>query len=126
MGSESINPFVKDRSKGAFVICKTSNPSSKDLQESALTTGEAVFERVAALCQLWNTNDNVGVVVGATDVSALQRVRKAAPDLWILAPGMSAQGVIWMKPLWLDYVDRMGWACWFQYLVAYLEQPVRS
>ena len=33
MGSESINPFIKDGSKGAFVICKTSNPSSKDLQE---------------------------------------------------------------------------------------------
>ena len=63
MGSESINPFVKDRSKGAFVICKTSNPSSKDLQECALTNSEAVFERVAVLCQLWNTKDNVGVVV---------------------------------------------------------------
>ena len=92
MGSESINPFVKDRSKGAFVICKTSNPSSKDLQECALTNSEAVFERVAVLCQLWNTKDNVGVVVGATDVNALRRVRKVAPDLWILAPGIGAQG----------------------------------
>lgn len=92
MGSESINPFIKDGSKGAFVICKTSNPSSKDLQECILNNGNAVFECVASLCESWNTKDNVGVVVGATDVNALTRVRAAAPGLWILAPGIGAQG----------------------------------
>eukprot|EP00943_MAST-04B_sp_MAST-4B-sp1_P009797 g9797.t1 len=92
MGSESIRPFIKDASKGAFVICKTSNPSSKDLQECILSNGSALFECVATLCETWNAKDNLGVVVGATDVNALTRVRAAAPGIWILAPGIGAQG----------------------------------
>ena len=97
MGSESIAPFIKDRTKGAFVICKTSNPSSNELQvltvsEAGGHDGVALFEKVAALCESWNTQNNVGVVVGATDIDALARVRAAAPGLWILAPGIGAQG----------------------------------
>ena len=41
---------------------------------------------------IWNTNNNVGLVVGATDVDAIARVRALAPSLWILAPGVGAQG----------------------------------
>mgnify|MGYP002067496223 CR=1 FL=1 len=41
---------------------------------------------------MWNELGNVGLVVGATDVSALAAVRVAAPDLWLLAPGVGAQG----------------------------------
>jgi uridine monophosphate synthetase len=44
------------------------------------------------LAQQWNTNDNLGLVVGATQPESLARVRAAAPDLWILAPGVGAQG----------------------------------
>ena len=94
MGSESISPFIKNPEKGAFVICKTSNPSSNELQTLKIEggNGAALFEKVAGLCESWNTNNNVGVVVGATDVDALKRVRAAAPGLWILAPGIGAQG----------------------------------
>ena len=93
MGTDSVAPFTSDPTKGAFVLCKTSNPSSSELQELYLSTGEAVFERTAKLASdLWNGNNNVGLVVGATDVDALERSRRAAPGLWILAPGIGSQG----------------------------------
>jgi uridine monophosphate synthetase len=47
---------------------------------------------IARLAQTWNTNNNIGLVVGATHVEAMKRVRAAAPDLWFLAPGVGAQG----------------------------------
>ena len=97
MGSDSVSPFTKDPAKGVFVLCKTSNPSSRELQELHLKEGQsetwALFEQTASLAsKSWNRNKNVGLVVGATDVDALKRVRAAAPDLWILAPGIGAQG----------------------------------
>ena len=51
-----------------------------------------LYEHVARLAQTWNTNNNIGLVVGATHIDALKRVRAAAPDLWFLAPGVGAQG----------------------------------
>ncbi len=47
---------------------------------------------MAELAQQWNEKDNIGLVVGATQLEALQRVRAAAPDLWCLVPGVGAQG----------------------------------
>ena len=51
-----------------------------------------LYEHVAKLSQTWNTNDNIGLVVGATQPEALAKVRIAAPDLWFLSPGVGAQG----------------------------------
>uniref|UniRef100_M4BYA3 Orotidine 5'-phosphate decarboxylase n=1 Tax=Hyaloperonospora arabidopsidis (strain Emoy2) TaxID=559515 RepID=M4BYA3_HYAAE len=92
MGQDSIDPFVKGRpDHGCFVLCKTSNASANDFQ--TLSVGSrALFEEVAAKCEQWNVEDNVGLVVGATDVDALRRVRFVTPDLWILTPGIGAQG----------------------------------
>jgi uridine monophosphate synthetase len=53
---------------------------------------QTVWEQVAALAAAWNERDNLGLVVGATYPDALRRVREIAPDLWILAPGVGAQG----------------------------------
>jgi uridine monophosphate synthetase len=102
MGEDSIDPFIKGHpERGCFVLCKTSNPSANDFQtlnvtQSSSTTSTVqsrlLFEEVALRCQKWNSHDNVGLVVGATDVEALQRVRKIAPTIWILAPGIGAQG----------------------------------
>ena len=47
---------------------------------------------MAKMVNLWNTRDNLGLVVGATQPASLARVRQVAPDLWILAPGVGAQG----------------------------------
>ncbi len=95
LGYDAVKPFVTDPQHGAFLLCKTSNPGSVDLQDLPLG-GEAallmLYEKVAALAQEWNTQDNLGLVVGATFPEALRRVRRQAPDLWFLSPGIGAQG----------------------------------
>jgi uridine monophosphate synthetase len=92
LGYDAVEPFIEDANRGVFVLCKTSNPGSTDLQDLEVGDGVTLYEHVAALCSEWNDNDNVGVVVGATHADALARVRAAAPSLWILAPGVGAQG----------------------------------
>lgn len=102
MGVDSVAPFMKDPRTGAFVLCKTSNPSSADFQtlkvtsSSSFTTNKDVFlyEEVAARASEWDHqfNNRIGLVVGATDIEALSRVRTIVPHMWILAPGIGAQG----------------------------------
>jgi uridine monophosphate synthetase len=92
LGKDSIEPFLKYSQKGVFLLCKTSNPGSSDLQDIELSNGELLYEHVAKLAQEWNTRNNIGLVVGATHIDAMKRVRAAAPDLWFLAPGVGAQG----------------------------------
>jgi uridine monophosphate synthetase len=92
LGQDSLAPFLQDPERGVFVLCKTSNPGSDDLQSLALADGQPLFIRLARLAAEWNARDNLGLVVGATDPAALSAVREAAPDLWILAPGVGAQG----------------------------------
>jgi uridine monophosphate synthetase len=101
LGRDAVAPFLEDAGRGAFLLCKTSNPGAADLQDllvgDPVATGEAqgrltVYETVARLAQAWNRDDNLGLVVGATHPQALRRVRCLAPDLWILAPGVGAQG----------------------------------
>lgn len=92
MGRDSIQPFLAREDKGVFVLCRTSNPGSADLQSLELASGEPLYERVAALCDLWNENDNVGLVVGATGPEELEDLREQVPDLPFLVPGVGAQG----------------------------------
>ena len=92
LGKDSIEPFLQIQEKGVFLLCKTSNPGSGDLQDITLSNGELLYEHLAKLAQTWNTRNNVGLVVGATHVDALKRVRAVAPYLWFLAPGVGAQG----------------------------------
>ena len=93
MGYDSIKPFLEvDTTKGCFAVCKTSNPSSKDFETLPLQSGEMVYEVVAKKCADWDKGANaIGLVVGATDVEAVENCRKAARDLWILAPGVGFQ-----------------------------------
>jgi len=99
MGWDSVAPFVTDKysDKGAFLLCKTSNPGSNELLALTLASGEAVYERIAKLAQQWTAKSGgtaaLGLVVGATDSIALAKARKAAGEgVWILAPGVGAQG----------------------------------
>lgn len=95
MGVDSVAPFSAGArsANGVFVLCKTSNPSSSELQELRLADGRLVYEAVAdAACTAWSADRNVGLVVGATDTEALKRVRARAPDAWLLTPGVGAQG----------------------------------
>lgn len=94
MGLDTLQPFLAHKDKGIFVLCKTSNPGSNDLQTLKLETGEMIYERVARLAvgDKAERAEQVGLVVGATDIEAMKRVRGQFPDVWILSPGVGAQG----------------------------------
>lgn len=95
LGYDSLTPFMDYPEKGLFLLCKTSNPGSVDLQDLALGGHYRlmmVYEKVAGLAMEWGTKDNLGLVVGATFPDALRRVREIAPNQWILVPGLGAQG----------------------------------
>jgi uridine monophosphate synthetase len=101
LGKDSIDPFITDSRKGVFLLCKTSNPGASDFQDVFLLPESKnvyhreplkLFEYVAKLAQMWNVGDNLGLVVGATQPESLEAVRNIAPKLWILAPGVGAQG----------------------------------
>jgi uridine monophosphate synthetase len=91
LGGEALRPFLVRSDHGAFVLCKTSNPGADEFQALSVES-RSLYEMVAQHAQQWNTNGNVGLVVGATDPQALVRVRSVAPDLWFLVPGVGAQG----------------------------------
>lgn len=94
LGSDGLQPFLKDPSRGAWVLCKTSNPGSQDIQALQLPSGEPLYVHVAKVCCLqWaKEHNNAGLVVGATDVEAMRAIRAAVPDVWFLSPGIGAQG----------------------------------
>jgi uridine monophosphate synthetase len=91
LGRDALEPFFTQPMRGVFVLCKTSNPDADEFQGLETAHG-ALFEVVAEHARAWNTRGNIGLVVGATDPMALARVRAVAPDVWILAPGVGAQG----------------------------------
>jgi len=91
LGRDSIEPFLEDPARGVFLLCKTSNPDSVEVQMLG-SADEPVYLSVARLAEKWNERNNVGLVVGATDPVAIAQVREAVPDLWILAPGVGPQG----------------------------------
>lgn len=91
MGFDCVEPFLKDPSRAVFLLCKTSNPSASDFETLPLQSGEALFENIAKTAVKWNKNENIGLVVGATDAESLQKVRRVAPEMWILAPGIGFQ-----------------------------------
>jgi uridine monophosphate synthetase len=97
LGGESLTPFLNRPECGVFVLCKTSNPGAGELQSLAVVRAIhelplQLYEYVAQRAQTWSRHDNVGLVVGATDPAALERVRAVAPGLWFLVPGVGAQG----------------------------------
>ncbi len=93
LGGDSLEPFFAYPGKGVFVLCRTSNPGSAELQALELAGGERLFERVARLAAgPWNTNGQAGLVVGATWPQEVARVRSFAPGVPLLVPGIGAQG----------------------------------
>ena len=91
MGRDAIEPFIQASDKGAFILCRTSNPSSSDIQENE-SDGERVFETVAKLVFELNSNDNLGLVVGGTSAAEIAGIRELAPGLPFLIPGIGTQG----------------------------------
>lgn len=96
MGFDSVQPYLQYHGKGAFLLCRTSNPGGDDLQNQRLASVEGqplLYEHVARLAQgPWNLNGQLGLVVGATYPAEIERVRELAPTLPLLIPGVGAQG----------------------------------
>ncbi|MEF8830626.1 MAG: orotidine-5'-phosphate decarboxylase [Halobacteriales archaeon] len=92
LGRDALEPFLSRADAGVVVLCRTSNAGGADLQDLELAAGDPLYERVAALADTWNRNDNVGLVVGATAPEELERVRELVPGLPFLVPGVGAQG----------------------------------
>jgi uridine monophosphate synthetase len=91
LGADCVESFARRQDRGVFLLCHTSNPGARDLQE--LDAGGApLYERIASMAQGWNNRGNIGLVVGATFPETLSRVRAAAPRMWILLPGAGVQG----------------------------------
>ena len=96
MGRDSVQPYLRYSGKGAFLLCRTSNPGGDDFQNQALAAlpGQPrLYEHIAQLAQTtWNDNGQLGLVVGATYPQELARVRALAPTVPLLIPGVGAQG----------------------------------
>ena len=92
MGYDTITPYLEYQDKGVIILCRTSNPGGADIEE-LVCDGEMIYERIARLASgPWNTTRQLGLVVGATQPAELARVRKIAPSLPLLVPGIGAQG----------------------------------
>jgi orotidine-5'-phosphate decarboxylase len=95
LGYDALEPFIKYRDRGIFVLCRTSNPSAVDFQSLLFETGTGprrLFEIVAEKVSQWNKHGNLGLVVGATFPGELKLVRQSYPDMPLLIPGVGAQG----------------------------------
>ena len=89
LGRDSVTPFLDYEGKAVFLLCHTSNPSALEIQHHGTPP---LYQHIARQGQAWGGPDAVGFVVGATEPRALKAVRRLAPDRWILAPGIGAQG----------------------------------
>lgn len=96
MGFDTMEPFLAYPGKGVILLCRTSNPGGSDLQNLRLADVDGqprVYEHIAKQAQgPWNTNGQMGLVVGATFPEEIARVRELAPTLPLLIPGVGAQG----------------------------------
>ncbi|HBQ64462.1 MAG TPA: orotidine-5'-phosphate decarboxylase [Clostridiales bacterium] len=105
LGEDGILPFVEScriNGKGIFVLVRTSNPSSSQLQELVLANGRMVYEKVAELVENWanlpgmRREDKgyscVGAVVGATWPEQAMKLRQIMPSALFLVPGYGSQG----------------------------------
>ncbi len=100
LGRESIRPFLEYEGKGLFLLCRTSNPESGDLQGLEVYRKNPGGGSSHEICPLYleiarevcSWSPDVGLVIGATDPMALETVREELPEVWVLCPGIGAQG----------------------------------
>ena len=102
LGTDGIDPLLKvcrSRDKGIYVLVKTSNPSSGELQDMKLADGRTIYETMGDMCEKWGAEaigkygySDVGAVVGATYPAMLTELRQRLPHTMFLVPGYGAQG----------------------------------
>jgi len=92
LGHEALEPFLKRKDKGCYILCRTSNKGAGEFQDLEVK-GKPLYQVVAKqVAKVWDINGNCGLVVGATYPGELKAVRKIAPNLELLIPGVGAQG----------------------------------
>ena len=118
LGTDGITPFVEAATgadKDIFVLVRTSNPSSSELQELELASGERVYEHVAGLVEGWgaetigaNGYSRVGAVVGATHPEEGKALRARMPHTFFLVPGYARRAV--PPKAWPACSTKTAWA----------------
>lgn len=91
MGQDSLQPFLENPEKGAFVLALTTNAGSRDFQYFS-DGKEELYKRVLRFISGWAPEGNLGAVVGATHPAELQAIRSEFPSVPLLIPGVGAQG----------------------------------
>jgi orotidine-5'-phosphate decarboxylase len=95
LGYDALEPFIRYRDKGIFVLCRTSNAGATDFQSLQFEAEDGhrmLFEIVAEKVSQWNKYGNLGLVVGATYPEALKLIRQRYPEMPLLIPGVGVQG----------------------------------
>ena len=95
LGKDSILPFLNYDGKGIFLLCKTSNPSADDFQNLEIIDSphsKKLYEVIAEKASEWNTDNQIGLVIGATQTIAMQTIRQQDENIWLLTPGVGPQG----------------------------------
>ncbi len=93
MGGDTVEIFSNYKDKGVFVLCRTSNEGAKEFQNLTVGDGQPFYTFVAERAlKAWNKHENIGLVVGATAVKELRKIRDRFPEAWFLVPGVGAQG----------------------------------
>ncbi len=92
LGGDSLEPFLRHAERGVAILCRTSNPGARDLQDLAVG-GRPLYQLVAELAaRRWNSRGTCLLVVGATYPQELAEVRALVGDMPLLVPGVGAQG----------------------------------
>lgn len=92
LGRDSVQPFLDRADKGVVILCRTSNPGARDLQDLDVG-GRKLYQHVAeTVAREWNSNANCALVVGATYPEEIADVRRRVGEVPLLVPGVGAQG----------------------------------
>ena len=92
MGIDSVSPFLEYKGKLNFILVLTSNKSSSDFEKMKLEGGKYLYQEVLDKVNVWNTKNNCGIVFGATNIEELKLNIPNFKDLFVLVPGVGAQG----------------------------------
>ena len=92
MGTDTLEPFLDRSDKGVIILCRTSNPGARDIQ-NLRSDGKRLYQVVAdKAAHEWNRNGNVLLVMGATYPEELREIRSVVGNMPFLVPGIGAQG----------------------------------